>query len=110
MSCQRLNEAGCVKASGRARAISVKNILLNRPEEVPPVELIGVSCWPADGKRKIPCLHRLRRLNAASRRVPKIDSMLSSTGRTKQAESWLSGVPAFIKVGELGRKSSADSI
>ena len=29
----------------------------------------------------------------------------SSTGRTKQAESWPSGRPAFIRVGEFGTKS-----
>ena len=28
----------------------------------------------------------------------------SSTGRTKQAESWPRGRPAFIRVGELGMK------
>ena len=29
----------------------------------------------------------------------------SSTGSTKQAESWPSGRPAFMSVGELGTKS-----
>ena len=29
----------------------------------------------------------------------------SSTGSTKQAQSWPSGRPAFISVGELGMKS-----
>jgi len=28
-------------------------------------------------------------------------------GRTKQAESWPQGVPAFMSVGELGRNSSS---
>ena len=32
-------------------------------------------------------------------------SMLSSTGSTKQAESWPKSRPAFIRVGELGKKS-----
>ena len=32
----------------------------------------------------------------------KMLSMLSSTGKTKQAESWPSSRPAFIRVGELG--------
>ncbi|VVC71744.1 Uncharacterised protein [uncultured archaeon] len=31
--------------------------------------------------------------------------MESSTGITKHAESWPTGVPAFISVGELGRNS-----
>ncbi len=35
-----------------------------------------------------------------------MDSRESSTGRTKQAESCWRRRPAFISVGELGRKSS----
>ena len=35
----------------------------------------------------------------------KMDSMESSTGRTKQAESCPSSRPAFIRVGLLGRNS-----
>ena len=35
----------------------------------------------------------------------KMPGMESSTGRTKQAESWPTPVPAFIRVGELGRNS-----
>ncbi len=35
--------------------------------------------------------------------APKMDSILSSTGSTKQAESCWSSRPAFINVGELGR-------
>ncbi len=31
--------------------------------------------------------------------------MASSTGSTKHAESWPSGRPAFIRVGEFGMKS-----
>ena len=37
--------------------------------------------------------------------VSNIDSMESSTGRTKQAESCCSSRPAFIRVGEFGRNS-----
>ena len=37
----------------------------------------------------------------------KISSMESPTGSTKQAESWPSSRPAFIRVGELGRNSKA---
>ena len=36
----------------------------------------------------------------------KIPSMLSGTGRTKQAESCCRSRPAFISVGEFGRNSS----
>ena len=36
-----------------------------------------------------------------------IPSIESSTGRTKQAESWPSGLPAFINVGLLGIKSNS---
>ncbi len=37
--------------------------------------------------------------------VSKMLSIESSIGRTKQAESCWSSAPAFIRVGELGRKS-----
>jgi len=35
----------------------------------------------------------------------KMLSMLSSTGRTKHAESWPNSRPAFMRVGEFGRNS-----
>ena len=38
-------------------------------------------------------------------RASKILGSESSTGRTKQADSWPKGKPAFISVGELGRNS-----
>ena len=40
----------------------------------------------------------------------KIDSMASSIGNTKQAESCPNGRPAFIRVGELGRNSKEEII
>ena len=43
-------------------------------------------------------------MRAAFFTVSKISTMLSPMGRTKQAESWPRGRPAFIRVGELGRK------
>ena len=44
-------------------------------------------------------------MTAVSLIAPKMPGMLSGTGSTKQAEScWISR-PAFIRVGELGRKS-----
>jgi hypothetical protein len=41
-------------------------------------------------------------------RVVKIPSIESSTGRTKHAESCPPGVPAFIRVGEFGRKRRSE--
>ncbi len=43
---------------------------------------------------------------AISDAVRMMSSMLSSNGRTKQADSVPALVPAFISVGELGRNSS----
>ena len=45
-------------------------------------------------------------MSAVSRTAPKIDSIESSTGSTKHAESCCSSRPAFISVGEFGRNSS----
>jgi len=48
-------------------------------------------------------------IRAASRRVWKMPAgsrpMSSLIGRTKQAASWPRGVPAPVKVGELGKKA-----
>ena len=44
-------------------------------------------------------------MRAAFLMASKMCSMESSTGSTKQAESCPSGRPAFMRVGELGRKS-----
>ena len=46
-------------------------------------------------------------MRAAFLMASKMSSMESATGSTKQAESCPSGRPAFISVGELGRKSSS---
>ncbi len=46
-------------------------------------------------------------IRAAFFKESNIPSMLSSTGRTKQAASWPSLRPAFIKVGELGKNLSS---
>ncbi len=79
------------------------------PEAMPPVEATNS---PAGRKREKenPVPPPVRCTSAISRRVPKMDSMLSSTGKTKQAASCPSGVPAFMSVGELGRKSREVSI
>ena len=42
-------------------------------------------------------------ISAACFTASKISSMLSPTGSTKQAANWPRSVPAFIRVGELGR-------
>jgi len=47
-------------------------------------------------------------IRAVSFTLSKIESSESSTGRTKQAESWPSSLPAFIRAGELGRNSRFD--
>ena len=39
-----------------------------------------------------------------------MESIESSTGKTKHAESCCNGLPAFINVGELGKKSKEDII
>ncbi len=44
-------------------------------------------------------------MTAMSFRVPKMDSIESSMGSTKQPESCPPGSPALTRVGELGRKS-----
>jgi hypothetical protein len=43
-------------------------------------------------------------ISAACFTASNISSMLSPTGSTKQAASWPRSVPAFMSVGELGRK------
>ena len=44
-------------------------------------------------------------IKAACLMASKISSIESPTGSTKQAESWPSSLPAFIKVGEFGKNS-----
>ncbi len=44
-------------------------------------------------------------ISAVCLTASKMSSIESSTGSTKQAESWPSSRPAFISVGELGRNS-----
>lgn len=69
-------------AAGRAHA-GVLGPQTGKGEAVPPPDL-----W----------------IMAANFTASKISSMESPTGSTKQAESWPSSEPAFISVGELGRK------
>nr|WP_222829120.1 hypothetical protein [Oceanithermus profundus] len=75
------------------------------PEARPPVRVTrSPSGRTAEKLKPVPPPDWCTR--AVSCRVWKIASTASSIGSTKQAESWPSGVPAFISVGELGRKSS----
>jgi hypothetical protein len=78
------------------------------PDASPPVE----PTTSARGRRREnenPVPPPVRCTSAIERSPPKIPSIVSSTGITKQALSCPSGVPAFISVGEFGRKSSEAS-
>ena len=75
------------------------------PDETPCVE----RTWSPAGRRREkenPVPPPDLWMMAVSRTAPKIESMESAIGRTKQAESCCSSRPAFIRVGEFGRKSS----
>ena len=79
-------------------------IKLMGPDATPPVEL---TVEP-DGRRREkekPVPPPLLWIRAAFLMASKMSSMESATGSTKQAESCPRGRPAFIRVGELGRKS-----
>ena len=79
-------------------------IKLIGPEATPPVELTVLPFWRRRENEK-PVPPPLLWIRAACLIASKISSMLSSTGSTKHAESWPSGLPAFISVGEFGRNS-----
>ena len=49
-------------------------------------------------------------MSAAFFSVPKIASILSSTGKTKQAANWPNGRPAFIRVVEFGKNFNSAMI
>ncbi|OPY54075.1 MAG: hypothetical protein A4E51_01021 [Methanosaeta sp. PtaU1.Bin055] len=74
------------------------------PLATPPVARTGSPFGRRREKEK-PVPPPLWWILAISFRAPKIPSMESSTGRTKQAESCPRARPAFIRVGELGRNS-----
>ena len=73
------------------------------PEATPPVEPTRAFLGRRREKEK-PVPPPDLWIMAANFTASKISSMESPTGRTKQAESWPSSEPAFISVGELGRK------
>jgi hypothetical protein len=93
-------------------AISPKDLSYTRRKPTGPVarpaeDLTSAPLWRSRLKEK-PLPPPVCWISAASRRVWKMpDSsrpMSSVMGSTKQAASWPSGVPAPVKVGELGKK------
>ena len=88
-------------------AILNTRIKLTGPEATPPVELTGAPfCRRRENEKPVPPPDLW--MSAAFFTVSKIASMLSSTGSTKQAESCPNGRPAFISVGEFGKKRRLD--
>ena len=79
------------------------------PEETPFVERTTSACGRRREKEK-PVPPPLLWMRAVFLTASKIDSIESSTGSTKHADSCWSSRPAFISVGELGRKSSRSII
>ena len=76
------------------------------PEATPPVEPTRLALGRRREKEK-PVPPPDLWIMAANLTASKISSMESATGSTKQAESWPRGRPAFMRVGELGRKRQA---
>jgi len=74
------------------------------PEATPPVDPTRLSLGRRRVKEK-PVPPPDLWIRAACFTASKISSMESPTGRTKHAASCPSSVPAFMRVGELGRKS-----
>ena len=73
------------------------------PEATPLVDITGSLAGRMREKEK-PVPPPDLWIRAVCFTASKMDSMSSSIGRTKQAESWPSSRPAFIRVGELGMK------
>ena len=106
---------------------STRRIPMLAPRRVPPCLIVSVAAsktfMKESGPEEIPLVERTTslagRMREKAKPVPppllwisavcliasKISSMESPTGRTKQADSWPSSRPAFIRVGELGRNS-----
>ena len=88
-------------------SVAQSNTRMNEtgPDASPPVEPTTSPRGRRCEKEK-PVPPPVRWMSAIALSPAKIDSMLSSTGTTKQAPSWPSDVPAFMSAGEFGRKSS----
>ncbi|MBA7675283.1 hypothetical protein ES703_83513 [subsurface metagenome] len=85
-------------------AVSKARMKETGPLATPPVEPT-LSCSGLNLEKENPVPPPLLWMRAVFFTASKIDSIESSTGRTKQAESWPNSLPAFIRVGELGRNS-----
>ncbi len=83
VSKTRMNETGPLAAPMVPLTMSPRGRRRLNENPVPPPDLWMSAMWA---------------------RLAKIPSRVSSTGRTKQAESCPMEVPAFIRVGEFGRK------
>ena len=92
----------CLMASVAASKTCMKE---TGPEETPLVEETMSSFGRRREKEK-PVPPPDLWMRAVLRKVSKMLVIESSTGRTKQAESCWNWRPAFISVGELGRKRS----
>src|SRR6056297_863598 len=75
------------------------------PEAIPPVEPTRLF-WGRSREKENPVPPPDLWIKAAFLMASKIPSMESSTGKTKQAASCPRSVPAFINVGELGKKQN----
>ena len=86
-------------------SVAVLNIFRKEmgPEAMPPVEPTRAS-WGRSREKEKPVPPPDLWIMAAFLTASKMPSMESSTGSTKQAASCPRSVPAFIRVGELGRK------
>ena len=76
------------------------------PLETPPVERT-MSFLGRRREKEKPVPPPLLWMSAMFLMASKMPSMESSTGSTKQAESWPRGRPAFISVGLLGMNSQS---
>jgi len=74
--------------------------------EATPLVLLTISPYGRSVKKLNPVPPPDLCTRAVYLRASNISSMLSPMGSTKHAESCPAGVPAFISVGELGKKSS----
>ena len=88
-------------------SVAASNTLMNEsgPDETPFVLSTTSLCGRTREKLK-PVPPPLLWMSAVFLMASKIDSIESSTGSTKHAESWPSSRPAFMRVGLLGRNSS----
>src|SRR5437667_11795443 len=92
-------------------SVAALNTLMNEtgPDAMPLVDRTGLFLGRRREKEK-PVPPLVLWMKAVCLSASKIPSIESSMGRTKQAESCAESRPAFISVGELGRKSSEDRI